>query len=602
VKFGGLFDGPSVNSTTTGAFETLTFTFTAGAAGMYLGLRSLSATTAGQQCYVDSVQVDEAASLGTFTTSPPPQSHRFTGYVTEWPVDFTGGNVAESRLTAADRIGYADSIQKLRSVPSEAILSSGVRAYWPLTDAQGSSSGGEISGNKHPALEQTTYGDAIGVVEFGKGTGPGTDGAPALMLTPTSTTNGKFLSCRLTNGIGFWGLALGAVINTSTVAKQTIVRITDSYGWFVDLGIAADGKLTAREYDVWAGQRWLLSSTASLADGLTRHVAVTVTVASPTITIQLWDGGISVASTTYSGSWIPTGVRVSVGGNELSGDLFTGTLSHVGAWFIPPDVNKIGRAVAYGLAEQTVNDSLFQVATWAGVPTGELIAETGLLDLTAHRPTEGKRPAEVMQELATDEGGILYVDGAGAYRFLARNHGWQTSPLFSIDSTYLASRSVEVTYDTQGLANDATVSRPGGGGSQRVINQDSATALGTIDLSLDVAAKNNADIAARAGWEANYRATPYPRVGSLPFDLLTMPEALTLQMQALDVGDTVTVVTLPSQAQASSLDLTVEGWSERLSLTAWTLTANTSKPLAGSVFINDHATLGLLDAGIITAY
>jgi hypothetical protein len=91
-------------------------------------------------------------------------------------------------------------------------------------------------------------------------------------------------------------------------------------------------------------------------------------------------------------------------------------------------------------------------------------------------------------------------------------------------------------------------------------------------------------------------------VGTLPFDLLTMDEATTLQMQALDVGDTVTVATLPSQAQASSLDLTVEGWSERLSLTAWTLTANTSKPLAGSVFINDNATLGLLDAGIITAY
>lgn len=603
VKFGGLFDGPSVSSTTTGAFETLTFTFTASVAGMYLGLRSLSATTAGQQCYVDSVQVDEAASLGTFTTSPPPQSHRFTGYVTEWSVDFAGGNVAESRLTAVDRIGYVDALRKMRSAPSEAILASGVQAYWPLTDPSGSTAAGQVGPDEQPALEVATYGGGLGTVEFGKGAGPATDGASALTLTPTTTTNGKYLSCLLTNGVGFWGCGELIVFNIDVAAAQTLVRLTDGFGWRVELGIDATGKLTATEYDAWAGTRWTLTSATVVTTGATRVGAVTMDVAGGTVTVKLWLDGVQVATTSYAGTYLPTGTRVSIGGNATGGGLVTGTLSHAALWQLGSiDVATISNVILNGLAGQNVTASVSQVATWAGIPSDEIVTETGLLDATAHRPTEGKSPAEVLQDLATDEGGILYVDGSGRYRFLARSHGWQTSPLFSVDSAYLASRSVEVTYDTQGLANDATVSRPGGGGGRRVINDASVTAHGTLDTSVEVAAANDADLVARAGWEANYRATSYPRVGTLPFDLLTMDEATTLLMQALDVGDTVTVVTWPTQAQANSLDLTVEGWSERLSLTAWTLAANTSKPVAGLLFLADDPVLGLLDSDQITAY
>lgn len=613
VRFGSIFGTGNVDSSTTGAFQTLTTTFVADSAGMYLGFRTLSATTAGQQCFVDAIQVDEASSLGTFTTSPPPQTDRYTGYITELPAAFPGGNVAEVRLTASDRIGYFDARNEMRSAPAEAILATGPLAYWPLTDAKGAGSAGEISGYGQPELQVASYGPGLGVVDFGAGTGPATDSASATVFTPTSTSDGKFLSCQLTSGIGFYGLTVLGVVNTSTSAVQTTVRATDGYGWYVDLGVAADGKLTAVEYSPFSGVSWTLTSAASVANGGTRVVAVKVAFSGGTATRSLWVDGTQVASSSAPGSWMATATYVSVGGAATSGQLLTGTVSHVALWNTGnPDIAAISASILTGLGGQTINASLSQVATWGKVAVSDLVAETGLLTATAHRPTEGQNLAQVMLALGRDEGGMLFVDGSGRYVFQARDHRWQRPSVMTIDTAYLAKPDIDVEYDTQGLANDVTVKRPKGGTGQRVTNTESINALGPLDYSLEVAAQDDADLVGRAGWEANYRATPYPRITSLPIDLLTMSEADTLTAAALQVGDTVTVKTWPSQAQAQAFDLTIEGWTETISLTRWTIEANTSRSvgppssadaIGGQALFNlDDPVYGLIDAGIIMGY
>ncbi len=132
-------------------------------------------------------------------------------------------------------------------------------------------------------------------------------------------------------------------------------------------------------------------------------------------------------------------------------------------------------------------------------------------------------------------------------------------------------------------------------------------------MDVEVAAKRDRDLLERAGYEANLRASPYPRVSSLQLDVLTMDDALTLAVVALDVGDTITAKTWPTQAVTQALDLTLEGWTETISLTRWVIDVNTS-PSVGlpssavaaesvqSVFVLNNPIAGLLDAGLITGY
>ena len=616
VAFGDLFGfTPYATSTTTGAPETLMITWTATSSDLYLGVLSNVASTAGQQCWVDAIQVDEGdANLGTFTTSPPPIFDRFTGYALGWPTGFPGGNVSDVLLTAGDRIAYKDALRDMRSAPSEAILAELPEVYYPLTEDSSATSAEDVSGMGQPTLTLATYGAGTGTVEFGQGTGPATDSAPAVMFTPTSVSNGRYLSAPLTTGIGFFGATLVACINTSTAAKQTVARLADGGGWQLHLGTDATGKLTAHVSEPWGGTHWSLTSPASVANGATRVVGVTVLISGGTVTVKLWVDGVQVATTSIAGTWMSVGYYLHVGGNPASGDLFTGTLSHVAAWADGDvDMATVSDAILLGLAEQTVNDSLAQVALWAGVSASEMVAETGLLTRTSHRPTEGQRPASVLLALANDEGGVLYVDGSGHYRMHARDHRWNVAPILTIDSRHLASSDLAIDYDTQGLANDASVSRPTGGGGARVVNQDSVDELGgRIAYSTTVAAAQDGDLVARAGWEANSRATTYPRISSLPVDLLTMDDALTLAAAALDVGDTLTLATLPSQSAGRAFDLTIEGWSEVMSLTSWRIDLNTSRSqglpssaeaIGGQpLFVLDHPVLGRLDAGIITGY
>src|SRR3546814_10895263 len=86
----------------------------------------------------------------------------------------------------------------------------------------------------------------------------------------------------------------------------------------------------------------------------------------------------------------------------------------------------------------------------------------------------------------------------------------RTDTLFPYTTLF---RSIQVDYDTQGVANDAQATRPRGGGV-RVVNDESWTALGPLEHSVSVAAAQDSDLLARAGWEANSRAPPYPRIRS----------------------------------------------------------------------------------------
>ena len=74
----------------------------------------------------------------------------------------------------------------------------------------------------------------------------------------------------------------------------------------------------------------------------------------------------------------------------------------------------------------------------------------------------------------------------------------------------------------------------------------------------------------------NTNSTPRPRVSTVGVDLLTQTPAIAAQMQALELGSLIGLIGLPSQAPSGGLSLFVEGWTETISLSEWTMQLNTS--------------------------
>lgn len=78
------------SSTTTGAFERLTYTFTATATHHRLVCQTVGTPTNGTQMWLDAVQCEDGATATTFDSDGAQAHARFCGMVNEWPVKWEG--------------------------------------------------------------------------------------------------------------------------------------------------------------------------------------------------------------------------------------------------------------------------------------------------------------------------------------------------------------------------------------------------------------------------------------------------------------------------------------------------------------------------------
>lgn len=86
-------------------------------------------------------------------------SYRFTGFVRDWPVRWpTGGQeYAVVEVSAFDRLEMLGR-EDVRSPLSEELLRDDPVCYYPLTEPTGSTSAGDISPNRQPALSTLAFG------------------------------------------------------------------------------------------------------------------------------------------------------------------------------------------------------------------------------------------------------------------------------------------------------------------------------------------------------------------------------------------------------------------------------------------------------------
>ncbi len=523
-------------------------------------------------------------------------TRRFRGFVEGWPIRWpTGGdNLAITSVTAHDLLARMGRMPPLRSVIEQTILPTSPTWYFPLSEADGSTSAGDAMGTGAVLTVEQTGVD--GALNFGRGTGPKTDGQAAPLLTPVDSDNGQWLRGVLPPLQGSATVAVTfAPSSTPPTTDVTILRLATAEGRGLRLRVTPTGQLRAYFWDPWTATEEGNITTPGSVLGRTHTAILTWSFGAGSVaTLSLTLDGADVGSA----SWITTPDKLAhleVGGGP-NGRLFSGTVSHVLGWQDRPTSPALADywvASTTGWAGERSDERVARVCSWVGVPPSWLVLDVGAVRVGHVDPT-GKSPLEYLQQLASTEGGPLFIDGDG--RLVMHSRDRAVTPTAAVLSTTAdaVGSDLLITTDLTGMCNDLTVSRPGGA-SDRVVDTSSVALYGLYGDKVDVVTATDEGLHDIASWRVALGSTPRRRIPTVTLDVLTdITHASAIR--ALEVGSRVTVTGLPGQAPAATLDLVVQGYSEKITAEAWDVVCNTTLYLPIVPLILDDVTYGVLDS------
>jgi hypothetical protein len=600
------FTANSALTSTKDAWVRLSVTFTGGGAD-FVGVQCTSATS-GQTVYVDAVQVDEGAAPVSFTPDAPPISYRFTGYVDELPVSWSAGVDGRATIGATDRLNLL-SRSTLRSMLEEEILDalpgdvSGTGgAYYPLSEPEGATRAANAGSLSQSDLIVGQVG-AGGTAEFGAGTGPGTDGLTALILTPVNASNGKRLNTFTFNyAVGYFQAHLSCWFVTLTASRE-IARVrwgSDYMSLSIDASNKVVGTVTAFGATVAT-----VTSANSVTDGQTHRVSVEQEAVGTTTTVRLYLDDAVAVTTTFTGA---DGVvhpynSLQVGGGP--GTLFAGTVSHVvaarGVLSAAQHTAEYTAGVTGGAGERS-DQRIARLARFADVPGDEQQLETGLSTSMSAQTLAGQSPLAAMQAVRATESGVLFVDGQGRLVFHGRGRRYLAVSALTLGADAVGSGDA-LAYDTSLLVNSVTATR-GSEAGRTSVNRDSVAAFGVYDTSLDLLTTLDAEVESAADWRANADAWPTIRMPNVSVDLSTAPSGTPLAaLLAADLSTRLTVGALPNTAPATPIDLFVEGVTENWSAGGCSVQLVTSNAAAaGGAWVLGDAALSVLGVSTKLVY
>jgi len=513
---------------------------------------------------------------------------RSLGFVDEWPVEWpsTVGTFATTAVTASSRLAWIADDAELKSIVESEILLDDPAAYYTLGEAAGATAASDSSGNAQvPALTQTGSGTAV---VFGSATGPGTDG-----LTAATFAGGKWL--QVTGLAGASPITHEVFFSTSSTSVG-MLQFSGGGGLDIDgtghVTVTADSSLGPPT----------ITSAATFNDGSTHHAAIAVDGSG---NAELYVDGVSRGTNTGGFTSGLAIVAVGLGLRTVLGiaNPMTGVLAHAASF---PSRLAIARIAAHsdaglnGFAGETVASRLTRYASYAGIPATELSFETGMVPDLAHIDTTGVTALEMMRKIEATEEGVLFDAADGTLTFHARNHRYSAAPAFTLDvAAKQVAPGVSPRLDRTGIRNDVTATLTDGTASAHAFNQTSIDAYGPARESLDLATTNAEEPFQHANWLVGQYAEPIPRVPQLGVINLAGPAMNTVLTQAVlaaGVGTRFRVIGMPSQAESSTQDYYIEGYTESIGAGRHAITLNVSQAEPFDVWTVEDAVYGQYDA------
>lgn len=534
----------------------------------------------------------------------------------EWPSPF--GRHTLCRVAATDTLGPLGR-HELRSQLEEETLalgqSTGLIAYYPLTEDTDSAAAGDITELDNPSLNVTVKGDA-GVVSFGAELPLlGADGQGGYAAgQPGTLASGRFAGSWLQGT-----LATPIDINGNfTVSLWVIVPevhpVSGQPSGLVRLGPPASASfgpfqvlvsmLSAGTVDVLIGSA---SSGGSrrVDDGRVHHVVVTVANAGGSDrTISIWvDGKLdtqnTVAVTTIPADsaevYVGSGFTFTGAGTGTIAFTFEGTIGHVAIFNSTLDaagVQRIHRTGADGLPGEDTGTRAQRIAGYAGLSGGAY--DRGLSNLGA-QSLAGRSVAEVWAELAATEAAPIYIGADGTPRAHTRGRRRNAEPAFVLDTARKHYREIPYGSDKQLLVNDLTYTGAGGARG-RVVDSDSIDTFGRYRGDpLELPLVSEFEARQRALGRLKDYAQPGVRAKAIVVTPSAVPELFAAMLDA-GLSQRFTTINLPATHPAPALDYLVEHVRHSWTETEWTTTMRGSPYDRTPYFQADHPVYGRLDA------
>lgn len=530
--------------------------------------------------------------LSTSSTVP-----LFYGYITQWSMQYADDTASAARVAvqAVDSLALLGR-RSLRSVVSETILADAPVAYFPLDEPDGADRALDAIGGA-PLTVRTKPG-ATGTVEFGAGTGPGTDEASA--VTFTSAAGGTpFLGRGSARSVGA-GWSYEAWINLSAQSTEAMLvrEAVDSDGTLSGVKVSASGVPTVFYGVIEA------SGSAVIDDGRTHHVVATFTP----LWMELYVDGASVASQFLASPTQSAFTRLSVGdstGTATGTNILT--VSHVAVYDADLTAGTVAdhyAAGATGFAGESTWERIERWCSWVGVDvTNE---GTGDGEALGHIPTAGRTALDcVADALRTDYGSLLLASReARALEFYDRTTRYEAVAAVTLDcSEDQVDGDLQVLMDPTYVASRVKATTPTGVYEAR--NAATEAVYGDLGMDVSVFPDDDGFAVSLAEGLGQVAASPVPRIPTVTTDLLVMAlDSAAYDPTAIpEVGAAVSLTNLPPTAPDSSLDAFVEGLTETVSGSAWRRTASLSPayPWLSTWLVEDPNGRGVIEAGNVIA-
>lgn len=590
--------GPSVTLTT--SWQTLTYSPTAPPNAAFARIVLVStATTPGDVIIYTSAWQFERASAPTAWSDPGTSHTRYTGFVDKWPTAWDNGFIGIAQITATDRQKLL-SRDRIRGAVPEQTLGSNPTFFYPLAEAEDTTSAGNLATTNQPDLTIQSAGSGGGLA-FGAAGGP--DGQTGVLLTPTNTDNGRLLGVQqLYTALSGTGISLAAWvrIDSALAADQRILYV-DNGSDVTHIRLNYNPATTTLTVGVRLpnGSHFPSANSVTLTNGL-HLVVVTIQFSGiPQITIRAYVDGTQVISTTQAttASSMPRLPRLRVGGLPGTAadppQLMQGLIAAVAGWNTVLTSTQASDlwATRNGFAGELAGARAARIAAWAGAPRTAIDLGSSAMD---RHPNAEQAPLAALKLVAKSEAGIFFIAADDSVTLHGRaRRQLPTAPSITLTADQLGG-DTNFVMDDQLLINDVQVTRSGGS-TTRAVNEASIKEHGGVyAASIETLLYTDTEAIDRANYTLSTYGDPQPRAGVFRIDAHAMPELMP-QMLASEIGQRIQVTGLPAEAPAPSLDLWCEGVQEYITDEVYTFTFDTSPVRQTPIFVLDDPVYGTLN-------
>jgi hypothetical protein len=578
-------------STLNNTFERITCTFTATETSVQLRINPQTPTGAGDQAYVDAVQVEVGAAATAFDATAAQLHPRFFGVVNQWPVTWAGLYSTVS-ITCTDVFKLLSRTPQLRPMLVQEVLLDGPLAYYPMGEDSDSTSAGDESGAVGAASLSIQQKGSGGSLTFGTGEGADdTLGAPT--FTPDDSANGKYLRANL--GQAFQDATatqfklMEAWFSTLTRGRNILTVFSSDEGRYIIWYLAAaTGFLTAEIKAPTTSATTVTVGSTDLANGKPHHFVY------QELTKAVYVDGVSLG--TFPAIFtVATMDTLHVGASQNGFQLWQGTVSHV-ALYADTSLAAADLATHYTTGTtvhsgETADGRVARLASYVGMTTE---AQGSVFTGVEMQKGLGKSALEHMREVERTEAGRLLASRSSAAIVLqSRSLRYNPVSAFSVAYADLETNDVEVADDDQKMINTVLLSRPTGS-QTRVVNQAARDTYGPYEDSLELFTTSDTAMIDRGNWVVNRYGDPPPEPRTIPLEASTLALATYRAILDADVSSVFTITDLPDQAAAATATCTIEGYSETITQGQHKISLYTSRTDRDTRWVLDDATYSVL--------